>query len=236
MEPGIPSSPQVAFAHVRARRSVEWNCDLRSYCAAGEVAVASESLKPGNLVPSVREMARDLTVNPNTVALAISPVAGRQRPATAPRHRVGSHVRSFKKGRADRAALIRARLRSVLEEARQSGLTIEDVRGLADEELARLDSEEGKVMTTAFSLSHVSKQFKGELCSDDVSLSSESGCVVALLGENGAGKTTAIRILLGLLEPDAGTVSFGTRQPQAGNRYSAAASATSPTSRHCTTG
>ena len=59
-------------------------------------------------------------------------------------------------------------------------------------------------MTTAFSLSHVSKQFKGELALDDVSLSSESGCVVALLGENGAGKTTAIRILLGLLEPDAG--------------------------------
>ena len=33
-------------------------------------AVASEALKPGNLVPSVREMARDLTVNPNTVARA----------------------------------------------------------------------------------------------------------------------------------------------------------------------
>jgi ABC-2 type transport system ATP-binding protein len=59
-------------------------------------------------------------------------------------------------------------------------------------------------MTTAFSLSHVSKQFKRQLALDDVSLSSEPGVVVALLGENGAGKTTAIRILLGLLEPDAG--------------------------------
>ena len=35
-------------------------------------AVASEALKPGNLVPSVREMARDLTVNPNTVASRIA--------------------------------------------------------------------------------------------------------------------------------------------------------------------
>jgi len=59
-------------------------------------------------------------------------------------------------------------------------------------------------MTTAFSLSHVSKQFKRNLALDDVSLSSENGVVVALLGENGAGKTTAIRILLGLLDPDAG--------------------------------
>ena len=28
-------------------------------------AVARGALKPGNLVPSVREMARDLTINPN---------------------------------------------------------------------------------------------------------------------------------------------------------------------------
>src|SRR5580704_18039391 len=62
-------------------------------------------------------------------------------------------------------------------------------------------------MTTAFALSHVSKQFKRQLALDDVSLSSESGVVVALLGENGAGKTTAIRILLGLLEADAGTAT-----------------------------
>jgi len=59
-------------------------------------------------------------------------------------------------------------------------------------------------MTTAFSLSHVSKQFKRQLALDDVSLASEPGVVVALLGENGAGKSTALRILLGLLEPDAG--------------------------------
>ena len=59
-------------------------------------------------------------------------------------------------------------------------------------------------MTTAFSLSHISKQFKRQLALDDVSLSSGPGVVVALLGENGAGKSTALRILLGLLEPDAG--------------------------------
>jgi ABC-2 type transport system ATP-binding protein len=62
-------------------------------------------------------------------------------------------------------------------------------------------------MTTAFSLSHVSKQFKRQVALDDVSLASEPGVVVALLGENGAGKSTALRILLGLLEPDAGEAS-----------------------------
>ena len=33
-------------------------------------AVAGEVLKPGEMIPSVRELARELTLNPNTVARA----------------------------------------------------------------------------------------------------------------------------------------------------------------------
>src|SRR5580658_4425501 len=86
-------------------------------------AVASEALKPGNLVPSVRELARDLTVNPNTVARAYRELQVDN--VLQPLRGTGLEVTSeaFKKCRADRAALIRARLRSVLEEARQSGLS-----------------------------------------------------------------------------------------------------------------
>jgi ABC-2 type transport system ATP-binding protein len=42
---------------------------------------------------------------------------------------------------------------------------------------------------------------------DRVSFSVPRGVVFALLGENGAGKTTLVRMLLGLLEPDAGRLS-----------------------------
>jgi GntR family transcriptional regulator len=107
-------------------------------------AVASEALKPGNLVPSVRELARDLTVNPNTVARAYRELQVDN--VLQPLRGTGLEVTSeaYKKCRADRTMLIRARLRSVLEEARQSGLTPEDVRGLTDEELARLDSKKDK--------------------------------------------------------------------------------------------
>ncbi len=59
-------------------------------------------------------------------------------------------------------------------------------------------------MSHAFSLSHVSKAFRGRIALDNVTLSSDSGVVVALLGENGAGKTTALKILLGLIEADQG--------------------------------
>lgn len=107
-------------------------------------AVASEALKPGNLVPSVREMARDLTVNPNTVARAYRELQADN--VLQPLRGTGLEVTSaaFKKCREDRAALIRARLRSVLEEARQSGLDSDQVRRLAEEELARLDSKKDK--------------------------------------------------------------------------------------------
>lgn len=41
---------------------------------------------------------------------------------------------------------------------------------------------------------------------DDVGFTARRGEVIALVGANGAGKTTAVRALLGLIEPDAGTV------------------------------
>jgi ABC-type multidrug transport system ATPase subunit len=45
------------------------------------------------------------------------------------------------------------------------------------------------------------------------------GETVALLGPNGAGKSTTIDMLLGLAEPDTGTVSlFGARRPTRSRR------------------
>jgi ABC-2 type transport system ATP-binding protein len=54
-------------------------------------------------------------------------------------------------------------------------------------------------------LNGVTKEFGSTLALDEVSLDVPGGVVFALLGENGAGKTTAIRIMLGLEQPDEGT-------------------------------
>lgn len=43
---------------------------------------------------------------------------------------------------------------------------------------------------------------------DDVSFTIGQGEIVGLLGHNGAGKTTIMKMLSGTLEPDAGTISF----------------------------
>ncbi|MFP4378053.1 MAG: ATP-binding cassette domain-containing protein [Spirochaetales bacterium] len=60
----------------------------------------------------------------------------------------------------------------------------------------------------ALSATSLSKSYtRGERALDDFSLVLAHGEIVGLLGENGAGKTTALRILSGLLAPDAGSVS-----------------------------
>ncbi len=59
-------------------------------------------------------------------------------------------------------------------------------------------------MAAVIRLEQLSKRYGTEVALDRVSLEVPSGTVFALLGENGAGKTTAIRILLGLTDADSG--------------------------------
>ncbi len=59
-------------------------------------------------------------------------------------------------------------------------------------------------MSAVFEFHNVTKKFGSFVALDEVTFSGKPGQVIALLGENGAGKTTSIKILLGLLEPDSG--------------------------------
>lgn len=63
-------------------------------------------------------------------------------------------------------------------------------------------------------LEHVSKRFGGVAALDDVTLEIPRGAVVALLGANGAGKTTALSLLLGLRRPDKGTARLFGSDPR----------------------
>ena len=53
------------------------------------------------------------------------------------------------------------------------------------------------------------KSYRGRRVVDGASFDVNPGEVVGLLGPNGAGKTTSFYMVVGLVEPDAGTVSLG---------------------------
>jgi ABC-2 type transport system ATP-binding protein len=61
-------------------------------------------------------------------------------------------------------------------------------------------------MEPVIRLASVTKCFGSQAALDAVSLDVPPGVVFALLGENGAGKTTAIRLMLGLTDPTEGQV------------------------------
>ena len=58
----------------------------------------------------------------------------------------------------------------------------------------------------AIELTHINKSF-GDFAIRDLNLTVPSGTICGLVGENGAGKSTTIRLLMGALRPDSGTAS-----------------------------
>ncbi|MGB9625118.1 MAG: ABC transporter ATP-binding protein [Phycisphaerae bacterium] len=58
----------------------------------------------------------------------------------------------------------------------------------------------------AIRIDHVTKRFGETLAVNDLTLSVQPGELFAFLGPNGAGKTTTIKMIAGLLTPDAGRI------------------------------
>lgn len=59
-------------------------------------------------------------------------------------------------------------------------------------------------MSNAIELSHICKSL-GSFAIQDLCLTIPTGTICGLVGENGAGKSTTIRLLMGTLQPDSGT-------------------------------
>ncbi|MDR1429399.1 MAG: sugar ABC transporter ATP-binding protein [Spirochaetaceae bacterium] len=55
-------------------------------------------------------------------------------------------------------------------------------------------------------IQHISKSFPGVKALDDVSINIRPGTVHALMGENGAGKSSLMKCLFGIYEPDSGEI------------------------------
>lgn len=69
----------------------------------------------------------------------------------------------------------------------------------------------------------IDKRFGGVVALDGAAVACEAGEIHALLGENGAGKSTMVKVLCGVLPPDAGTVVYDGRPVAFRNPAAAAA-------------
>ena len=62
-------------------------------------------------------------------------------------------------------------------------------------------------------IEHLTKYYGAKKALNDVNLNIGSGRIIGLLGPNGSGKTTLIKLLNGLLQPDAGTITINGNKP-----------------------
>lgn len=59
----------------------------------------------------------------------------------------------------------------------------------------------------ALEIKHLTKQFNGFKL-DDLNLTLPCGCIMGLIGENGAGKSTTIKLILDMIHKDSGTITI----------------------------
>lgn len=100
-------------------------------------AVASGGLAAGEMIPSVREMAKELAINPNTVARAY-----RQLQDQEILQAVRGEGMTVAKGakticKSARAKVVREQVAQVVETARQSQLDDEEIRKIVELELKK---------------------------------------------------------------------------------------------------
>ena len=93
-------------------------------------AVVAGLLKPGQLVPSVRELSKQLVVNPNTVARAYRDLQGEGILDAVRGTGLQVGPGAVEACRCDRREFVRDRLRAAIAEARRSGLPDAEVEAI----------------------------------------------------------------------------------------------------------
>jgi GntR family transcriptional regulator len=104
-------------------------------------AVAGEVLKEGELVPSVRELARELTINPNTVSRAYRQLQDNGVLSSVRGTGLAVAEGAGRRCREERVELIRTRLEQVFAEARQSRLDPQKLRAIVEKQLIAIQDK-----------------------------------------------------------------------------------------------
>jgi GntR family transcriptional regulator len=100
-------------------------------------AVAGGALRPGEMVPSVRDLAKQLVVNPNTVARAYRDLQAEGLLESVRGMGLQVAEGALDRCRSARREIVRLRLRRAIDEARESKMEPAEVESLFREEWAR---------------------------------------------------------------------------------------------------
>ena len=175
---------------------------LRSEVAAG-------IYRPGDRIPSIRQLSAALLVNVNTVQRAYEQL---EREGVIVNKRgigmiVASESAAAAKGGSRETSRRRSHRRSRCPAQRAS----RGPRSIPSTARLGPSPSKGAIMSRtsaeyAISLDRVTKRFGGRPVVDDLSFRVRRGTTLGFIGLNGAGKTTAIRLMVGLLSPDAGRI------------------------------
>ena len=181
-------------------------------------AIARGDLKPDEQLPSVRQLSRDLVINPNTVARAYTELEregllnnrpGRGVFVAEPKDELTKDAR--------RRRLLES-LDRFLTEAVHLGFSEEEVLRLVTTRSATVSMEPGEVglemsrkarsMTHAIVTERLTKYYGSRCVVNCLNLHVPAGTVYGFLGRNGAGKSTTIKMLLGMAQPNYGKVEL----------------------------
>ena len=106
-------------------------------------AVAGGVLRPGDLVPSVRELSKQLVVNPNTVARAYRDLQTEGLLDSVRGMGLQVAEGAAERCRAARREIVRQRIRRAIEEAQTSRMEPAEIEAILREEWARGNGRQG---------------------------------------------------------------------------------------------
>lgn len=106
-------------------------------------AIADGAIQEGELVPSVRELARDLAINPNTVARAYQQLQADQVLVTVRGTGLAVKKSATSRCKRERMNLIQQRIRDVFVEAKQSRIEPDTLEKIVKTELEKLTGKAG---------------------------------------------------------------------------------------------
>ena len=160
--------------------------------------VNTGTLKPGEMIPTIAELSKNLIINPNTTQKAYMALVSQGILHTEGMKdwyvSAGEGITQSPQG----AAGLYARIRADVQELMTQG---EDMSSIA----RLLGMEESSYIE----IINFTKTFDNIKALDSLTMNVKKGSIYGLSGVNGSGKTTALKSIAGLYNPDSGQIRIG---------------------------